>query len=115
MPILDHTPGYPAACVVDGAGALAVVFTTGAFLVAAAFFVAFLAFVRVGADFFATGDCNFAASAFFVAQRFFKAATIAAFPALLSLRFGLDGSGVAGGSLGWAGAANWLAWASTSK
>jgi len=33
--------------------------------------------------------------AIFAAQRCFNAATIAAFPALLSLRFGFDGSGVA--------------------
>ena len=36
------------------------------------------------------------AAAFFAAHRFFKAATIAALPAALSLRFGFEGSGVAG-------------------
>jgi hypothetical protein len=41
-------------------------------------------------------DCAFPASAFFAAQRFFKAATIAALPALLSYRFGFNGSDVAG-------------------
>ena len=38
----------------------------------------------------------FAASARFNAQRFLSAATIAAFPALLSFRFGFDDSGVSG-------------------
>jgi hypothetical protein len=33
-------------------------------------------------------DSPFAASALFAAQRFFRAATIAALPALLNLRFG---------------------------
>ena len=44
--------------------------------------------------FFLVG-CVFAA-AFFAAQRFFSAATIAALPALLSCRFGFAGLGVAG-------------------
>jgi hypothetical protein len=45
-----------------------------------------------GAAFFATAGCAFA-SAFFAAQRFFKAATIAAFPATLSFRLGFDAAG----------------------
>jgi len=48
---------------------------------------------NLGAAFFATAGAIFFAAAFFSRHRFFKAATIAALPALLSLRFG---SGVAG-------------------
>ena len=47
------------------------------------------------ADFLAAGDWAFAAARF-AAQRFFKAATIAALPAALSFRFGLGVSGATG-------------------
>jgi hypothetical protein len=45
------------------------------------------------AVFFCTAACVLAASALFAAQRFFKAATIAALPAALSFRLGFDTSG----------------------
>jgi len=52
--------------------------------------------VFVTAAFLAGVDYAFFASAFANRQRFFVAATIAALPAALSLRFGLGASGVAG-------------------
>jgi hypothetical protein len=48
------------------------------------------------APFFATTGFGFDVAAFFVAHRFFKAATMFALPALLSFRFGFDVSVVAG-------------------
>jgi hypothetical protein len=72
-----------------GAGA---VFFAADFLATTFFPAAFF-----GAAFFAAAGFDLAASAFFAAHRFFKAATIAALPALLSLRFGFNVAG-AGGS-----------------
>jgi len=65
------------------------------------FFTAFLTLAFFREVFFATAGtaffaAAFAASAFFVAQRFLSAATIAAFPALLSFRLGCLDTGVAG-------------------
>jgi hypothetical protein len=96
--IFNHASCYPAACVVDGADDRAIFFSAVAFVTVAVLFTAFL---RADADFFATADGALAASAFFAAHRFFKAATIAAFPALLSLRFGLAGSFVVGSVSAW--------------
>lgn len=70
---------------------MADVFLAGGALTAAFLTAAFLA----GADFFAAGECAFNAD-FFAAQRFFKAATMFALPALLSVRFGLAGAGAVG-------------------
>ena len=67
------------------------VFFAADFLATAFFTAAFF-----GAAFFATADFALAASAFFAAQRFFKAATMFALPALLSFRFGFAGSCVVG-------------------
>jgi hypothetical protein len=74
---------------------------------AGAFFAALLE-----ADFFATASTVVAATAFFAAQRFFNAATIAAFPAALSVRFGFEGSGEAGAA---EDSAHRLRWASLMR
>src|ERR1035437_4272434 len=70
------------------------------FLTGAAFFAAFAGAVFTAAfltpAFLAATGFGFAVAAFFAAHRFFKAATIAALPALLSLRLGFAASGVAG-------------------
>src|SRR5438046_1133711 len=65
--------------------------TSAAFLAGDSFFFATAFFAMA---FFATGTV-LTAAAFFAAHLFFKAATIAALPAALSLRFGIEGSGVA--------------------
>ena len=72
------------------------VFFAATFFTVAFFVTAFLA----GADFFATGDCAFAASAPFTAQRFLFAARIRFMPSALIRRLGFGGSGVAAGAGG---------------
>ena len=76
-------------------------FFTAAFLAGALFFTtfagAFFTTAFLTAPFFVAAGFGLAVAAFFAAHRFFKAATIAALPALLSLRLGLGASsGVAG-------------------
>ena len=66
---------------------------TADFLTSEAFPAVFFEGTFFGAAFLATAGA-FTAAAFFAAQRFFNAATIAAFPAALNLRFGFVGSGV---------------------
>ncbi len=80
-------------------------FFAATFLAGAAYFATFAecalaaAFLTAtflaGPDFLATGECACNA-ALFSAQRLFKAATILARPALLSLRFGFGGSALGG-------------------
>jgi len=67
-----------------------------AFFAATFFAATFLTAALFVAAFFAAAGFDLAASAFFAAQRFLKAATIAALPALLSFRLGFAGSVVAG-------------------
>lgn len=93
---------YSAVCATAGVGVVAVFFATvffaATFLAGAAFFAAFadgaVTAAFLAAVFLETGTAFFAA--FSLAHLFFKAATMFALPALLSVRLGFAGSGAVG-------------------